>query len=93
MVEESKENVLNDDVLGTSVDEVDELDDGTAAAELEDVLPFKSGAARAAFEDRKAAVKSPTGQAPALHALDLQHPRNGGKVFAHVYQRLLVEHC
>lgn len=93
MVEESEEDVLNDDVLGTSVVEVDELDDETAVAEVDDVLPLKNGAARAAFEDRKAAVKSPTGQAPTLHALDLQHPRNGGEVFAHVYQRLPVEHC
>jgi len=93
VVEEGGDNVFNDDVLDMSVEEVDELDDRIAAAKVEDVVPAKNGAARASFEERKAAVKSPTGQAPALHALDLQHPRNGGEVFAQVYQRLPVGHC
>lgn len=90
VVKEGDENVLGNDVLDGAGAEVD---DEIATATVEDALPVKNGTARAPFEERKAAVKSPTGQAPALHALDLQHPRKGGEVFAQAYQRLPVGHC
>lgn len=55
------------------------------------VLAASKGSAIAGFVDRKPAVKAPVGH-PALQGLDLQHPRNGGVVCAHVYQLLPSGH-
>ncbi|MCJ1250574.1 hypothetical protein MMC30_007802 [Trapelia coarctata] len=101
VVEGVEENVLDGEILDKVVEEANELDDeldgelddALASADEDGVLLVMNGAARTAFEERKPAVKSPTGQAPALHGLDLQHPMNGGDDVAQVYQRLPVGHC
>ena len=55
------------------------------------MLEFSNAAAIAGFEDKKPAVRSPTGQ-PAVQGPVLQHPINGGEVYAQVYHSLPVGH-
>ena len=77
-----------------TVDEEEEVD-VEEAEELEDTAEEPPDGLKAAaifgFDDRKPAVRSPTGQ-PSVHGLDLQHPMNGGVVAAQVYHLLPIGH-
>ena len=91
LIEAAKEDWIGvglDDGCDDEVNDagVDEADDMAAASE------GKKSAASSAFEDKKPAVRSPTGH-PALQGSLLQQPINGGCVAAQVYQRLPVGHC
>ena len=74
-------------VVVEDIVEVLEAVEAVLVALLATVLPRKAAAALG-FDDRKAAVRSPSGHPLAAHGLDLQHPMKGGFVALQVYQRL-----
>ena len=80
---------------GLEADEVVE-DDTPVEVVSDDVAgdesPERYAAASLGFEDKKPAVRSPTGQ-PLPQASDLQHPKKGGSVTAHLYHLLPLGHC
>ena len=73
-------------VLDVVAEDVEESGDKLTPSVGDAALLAMKGAARAGFEERNAAAKSPSGHEPALHGLLLQQPMNGGDVSVQVYQ-------
>jgi len=73
--------------------EVCELLEVADEVETEDAAAGRKSFATAGFEERNPAVTSPLGHPVVLvHGLDLQQPKKGGSVVAHVYHSLPLGH-